>query len=753
MDPSDRKLIVFVTWLAGIAATLVALLVPLGYFSMGYSALSSTTQTTAAIKSEMAAQVISRTPEIWPYQSLRLAAAIAHHSHYPGAELVVIRDLDGKVVARHGQAPLPPLLSRSVRLYESGAEVGSLVVSHSLRGLLRETALAALAGLALGGFIFLVLRTLPLRALNRAFAALNLEKRRLQVSEKKYHELVNQIDDGILAVDRQGRITFANNAWARMTGFDHPRQLLDKSIFEFIVPDEKQRIIDIFHKDMASGTPTRLLDTSIARPDGEIRHIQVLPTVMLEQGKSVGAKAVIRDTTERRKAEQEIAFRASHDSLTGLPNRAMALQNLDYLLAQARRSEGFVAALFLDLDAFKQVNDNLGHEAGDELLCQAASRMREAVRETDIVARLGGDEFLVLLTSPCQFDTDTTNNTEACIIKVASSLAERLIATLREPFRIREQDSQVGASIGISLYPVDAVDSTTLLQHADNAMYRVKETGRNSYRFYSEEMSLRQEERLGIIKALHNAIERHEFKLLYQPIIDLSEGRMVGVEALIRWHTADGKVIPPQEFIPIAEDTGMILPISDWALGHACSQLRTWQQAGLGLHMAVNLSARQFWQNDLTRQTLQAVSAAGIDPGTLELEITENTLIQEPERMASTLEALHAQGLNISLDDFGTGYSSVDRLRKMPIGRLKIDLSFVRGIPDDADDRAIVTTIIRMAASLGMDTVAEGVETAEQWRYLHNAGCRYGQGFYFSRPVTADEISTMARQGRCWELD
>ena len=565
-------------------------------------------------------------------------------------------------------------------------------------------------------------------------------QQQLLASEEKYRDLVDQIDDGILAVDVQGRINFSNQAWARMAGFDKPEQVLNMSIFDFVTPDDKQRVADIFRKDMARGAPVRLLDTSIVQPDGSIRQIQIHPSIVLEDGRVIGAKAVIRDTTEHHQVEQEIAYRASHDALTGLPNRAMALQTLDYLLAQAKRSNGFVAVLFLDLDEFKLVNDTLGHEAGDKLLRQAAVRLREKLRESDFVARLGGDEFLVLLPSQCQHGESSEEETQNCIAQRASTLAERLIQAIKFPFQIEGQDVYVGTSIGISLYPADAPDPPTLLQHADSAMYRVKETGRNGYQFYSEEMSQKQTERARISNELHRAIAEEEFLLLYQPVIELSEGRMVGVEALIRWKTTNGDIVSPADFIPVAEDTGLILPIGDWTLREACQQLHVWQQHGLALHMAVNLSARQVWQSNIVEHTLQTVAAAGIEVQQLELEVTETALMQERSRMKSILQELHEHGLSFSLDDFGTGYSSLDRLKKLPISKLKIDQSFVAGIPGDADDMAIVSAVIQMATSLGLDAVAEGVETAEQWRYLRDRGCRYGQGFYFSRPVPADAI-------------
>jgi diguanylate cyclase (GGDEF)-like protein/PAS domain S-box-containing protein len=582
----------------------------------------------------------------------------------------------------------------------------------------------------------------------------NLERtqQELKQSEKKYHELVDKIDDGIIVVDTQGRVTFTNRAMATITGYHSTEQLLNQSIFDLVTAGDRQRVQDIFKRDIDTGRPTRLLDTSIVQPSGTVRFIQIKPSLVIEAGNVIGARAVIRDTTERHETEQEIAYRASHDSLTGLPNRSMVMQSLDYLLAQAKREHGYVAVLFLDLDEFKLVNDTLGHSAGDELLRQAALRLRNTIRASDVVARLGGDEFITLLASHCQQQTDDAEQIEGCISRHATTLAQRIIDTLKSPFHLNGQDAYVSASIGISLYPSDATDAATLLQFADSAMYRVKEMGRNGFHFYSEELTRRQTARLHLSNDLHRAIAEQEFLLMYQPIIDLDEGRMVGVEALIRWQTSDGQLLSPAQFIPVAESTGMILAIGNWVLAQACQQIRAWQQQGLELFVSVNLSARQLWQGDIIAQTLQIIEDSGIDHRLLELEVTERVMFQDPIRMEEVLQNLHDHHLDIALDDFGTGYSSLDRLKKLPISKLKIDRSFVEGIPDEPRDAAIVTSIIQLANNLQLQAVAEGVETAAQWRYLLAQGCPYGQGFYFSPPVTADEIEDMVGQAKQWEL-
>lgn len=463
--------------------------------------------------------------------------------------------------------------------------------------------------------------------------------------------------------------------------------------------------------------------------------------------------AALRTREQHRMSEEKLAYQAFHDILTGLANRAMIMESLEFALARARRFRGSAAILFIDLDDFKLVNDTLGHGAGNELLRQVAERLRKAIRETDIVARQGGDEFIVLMASDGSKErrpgaTAAENRFGA----EAAAVARRIIERMKQPFLLQGQEAYVGATIGISLFPDDAGDALTLLQHADSAMYRAKELGKNNFQFYSRELSQRQQQRLSLASRLHKALEQKEFVLHYQPIVDLSCGRLIGVEALIRWQTSKGDLVSPADFLPVAEDTGLIIPIGDWVLEQACRQLRAWQEQGMALRVAVNLSVRQFWQGDITAKVLNVVTETGVGKDVLDLEITESAMILDPGRTEVILRQFRDQGLSISLDDFGTGYSSLNRLKRFPINKLKIDKSFVDGIPGDEDDAAIVTAITQLARNLGIDAVAEGIETVGQWRFLHEQGCRFGQGYYFSRPVPATEIEAMLKCNRRWAL-
>jgi diguanylate cyclase (GGDEF)-like protein/PAS domain S-box-containing protein len=454
----------------------------------------------------------------------------------------------------------------------------------------------------------------------------------------------------------------------------------------------------------------------------------------------------LRTQQKHRQAEEQIAYQAFHDSLTHLPNRAMIMQSLGQAMAQIHRRGGAAAVLFIDLDEFKLVNDTLGHAAGDELLCQAAERLKSVVRGTDIVARQGGDEFIVLLARYGKRMVETELDQEAAIV------AQKILEEMQKPFLVKDQEVYVSASIGISLFPDDAGEMELLIQHADSAMYRAKELGRGNYQFFSKELSDRQQKKMALATMLHKAIEQQEFVLYYQPVIDLANGRMVGVEALIRWEREKGNLISPADFLPVAEDTGLILPIGDWVIREACCQAREWSDKGISLEVAINLSTRQMWHGDIAGQALDIINETGVSKDMIEFEVTESAMVIDPERMDTILKCFQENGINMSLDDFGTGYSSLDRLKHLPFDKLKIDKSFVDGIPDDEDDAAIVTATVQMTRSLGLCSLAEGIETVEQWRFLKSLGCGLGQGYYFSKPVPATEIERLFEQNHHWEL-
>ncbi|MGF1760679.1 EAL domain-containing protein [Photobacterium sagamiensis] len=455
----------------------------------------------------------------------------------------------------------------------------------------------------------------------------------------------------------------------------------------------------------------------------------------------------LRTQQKHKKAEEKITHLAFHDSLTGLPNRTTIMQLLNQAIDQIRLQGGAAAILFVDLDNFKLVNDTLGHAAGDELLCEAAERMKSVVRANDIVARQGGDEFIVLLTRYGRQTDETTLNQKAIIV------AQRILEEMQKPILVMGHDAYVSASIGISLFPDDAEEAAQVIQNADNAMYRAKELGRDNYQFFSRELSERQKKKMALATMLHKAIERQEFVLHYQPVVDLASGKMLGVEALIRWEKESGILISPADFLPVAEDTGLILPIGEWVIEEACCQARKWANKGISLQMAINMSPRQMWSADIGHDVLHIINRTGVSKNLLEFEVTESSMVKEAERTEKALEYFKKNGIKIALDDFGTGYSSLDRLKHLPFHKLKIDKSFVDGIPDDEDDVAIISATVKMSQSLGLSSLAEGIETVEQWRFLKDLGCDFGQGYYFSKPVTAAEIERLYQQEQHWMVE
>ncbi|MDD5330682.1 MAG: EAL domain-containing protein [Sulfuricella sp.] len=442
------------------------------------------------------------------------------------------------------------------------------------------------------------------------------------------------------------------------------------------------------------------------------------------------------DITERKAAEMQINFLAHHDPLTELPNRLLIRDRFKQARAYADRGGTRVALLFLDLDHFKTINDSLGHTTGDALLKAVASRLRECVRDTDTISRQGGDEFLIVLADV----SDTSSIT---------SVAAKILERLAEPFEFDERDLSTSVSVGAAVYPDDGEDFDTLLKKADTAMYQAKEAGRNACRFFDRQMNLDADERYSLRNSLRLALERGEFALHYQPQIDLAGGAVIGAEALIRWNHPELGLIAPGRFIPLAEDSGLIVPIGEWVLREACRQAVAWQKAGLPeLVVAANLSAVQFKRGKLEHTVMAALSESGLDPAFLELELTESILIKDTENVLQTVRHLKSLGVKLSIDDFGTGYSSLAYLKRFAVDKVKVDQSFIRDLATDPNDAAIVRAIIQMARSLGLRTIAEGVEEAQVLDYLRIYHCDESQGYHIGRPMPADEFAAYVADAR-----
>jgi diguanylate cyclase (GGDEF)-like protein len=440
-----------------------------------------------------------------------------------------------------------------------------------------------------------------------------------------------------------------------------------------------------------------------------------------------------RTEAEDRRArhEQRLEFLAQFDALTGLPNRALLSDRFTQMIVQAKRHDTLLGVLFIDLDHFKHVNDTLGHAGGDALLKETARRLQQCVRPGDTVARISGDEFAVLL-------GDLAHAEDAALV------AQKILDRLTAPFEIAATEIFVSASIGIAAFPADGADAESLLRAADAAMYRAKQAGRSAYQFFTPEIDQRTRARAQLGSDLRRALEREEFELAYQPKFDLRTGLPSGAEALLRWRRPDGDVVGPAQFIPVLEETGLIVQVGDWVLRRACADLKAWQDAGLQpVPVSVNVSARQFREPDLDARVGALVAAAGLDPALLELEITESQLMHDPEHAVRLVKAMHARGLRIAIDDFGTGYSSLSYLTRFPVSALKIDRSFVADVLDDAADAAIVRAIVDMAHTLGFLVVAEGVENDGQAAFLRGLGCEQAQGYLFARPMPAAQLGAL----------
>jgi diguanylate cyclase (GGDEF)-like protein/PAS domain S-box-containing protein len=548
----------------------------------------------------------------------------------------------------------------------------------------------------------------------------------LRESEIRYRLLFEQNAAGVCVSGLDGVIADCNATFATMIGAP-PSRIVGRSMSDLYANvSEADELIALLR---SAGT-LNSVEIELRRDDG--RTLWVLENlVLVGDGDAAEIHATIVDISDRKRAEEQIEFHAYHDVLTHLPNRKLFTDRLRHSITRAKRTSKPIAVMFIDIDHFKTINDTLGHTAGDVLLLEMARRLRDCVREDDTVARLGGDEFTIIL-SDLRHDED------------AVGIARKILATVQEPLSIGDAPITVTASIGIALYPVDGVEPESLLRNADHAMYRAKEEGRNTYQLCTDEMKLRAVERLAVETRLRSAVREEQLLLLYQPQVSLVTGRMIGVEALVRWNDPVRGIVEPESFIPIAEETRLILPLGEWVLKTACHQAKEWDKLGMGhLRVSVNLSARQFLQHDLVEMVKRAIDEAGLQPSQLELEITETTAMLNADVSVEVLRALRELGVGISIDDFGMGYSSLNYLKRFPLTAVKIDRAFVRDLGGEGGDGAIIGAVIGMARSLRLRVIAEGVETAEQFAFLRNRECDEAQGFYFSRPVSPEEVTRM----------
>jgi diguanylate cyclase (GGDEF)-like protein/PAS domain S-box-containing protein len=542
--------------------------------------------------------------------------------------------------------------------------------------------------------------------------------------------LYKTIADSVILANPYGEIININPEAQRLLGYSES-ELVGASL-EKIFCAESRSENNI--SELLNQCPVRGAETYMVTKTNEKTPVILSISECSDQYQTrLGFVLASKDVTEYKKAEEKIQYLATHDSLTGLPNRSMFTQLLEHAILSAKRNNKMLAVLFVDLDRFKTINDTKGHDAGDQLLITIARRYQSALRASDVVCRQGGDEFVILI-------EDVLKPNEL------KRVAGHIISTTYEPVILMGDECRVTASVGISVYPADGEDAQTLMKHADIAMYCAKEEGKNDYKFYSKDLQSVSMNRLAIERNLRLALERHEFSLHYQAKVNFKTGAITGVEALLRWQSPELGNITPTQFIPIAEETGIIVPIGKWVLRTACAQNVAWQKQGLpAVRMAVNLSLRQLLDSNLPRDIEQTLHDSGMDAEYLELEVTESMIMNDPRKMITILQRIKSMGVRLAIDDFGTGYSSLAQLKQFPVDTLKIDRSFIRNITEDSDDKAIAHAIISMGESLGLTVVAEGVETIEQLNYLKGQACDEMQGFYFSKPVVADQFAELLK--------
>ena len=549
-------------------------------------------------------------------------------------------------------------------------------------------------------------------------------------------EVLRSMSEAVAVIDLDFRFISVNPSFSRITGYSEEEVVgLNSSLLDSAQhsPEFYRRVRDILER-----TGHWAGEMWQRRKDDE----EFLGWIeMSEVRDSLGARshfvAVVNDITDKKRAEQELRYLANYDTLTGLPNRALLSERLGRAIIRARRQETRVAVLFLDLDRFTDINDSLGHAAGDRLLKAAAARLQSTVSASDTVARLGGDEFTVVL-----------EDVESLV--AVERMARDVLAAFSTPLEVDERhDVSITPSLGISLYPDHALVPTDLLKFADTAMYQAKAEGRNTYQVYNEAMDAEARHRAAIIAALRRALDRGEFRLVYQPRLALADGRITGVECLLRWQSAELGEIQPTEFIPLAEESGLIVPIGEWVLGEACRQLKAWRQQGLGdLRMGVNVSVLQLLRGNLAAYLKRLLLVTELPADRIELELTESMVMQNAEQTTAMLDELRKLGVSLAIDDFGTGYSSLVYLKRLPIDTLKIDKEFIDDLTRDADDEAITSTIVSMGHSLGLTVIAEGVENEQQLEFLRALGCDEVQGHWLSRPIDAERCLAFVRAWR-----
>jgi len=558
----------------------------------------------------------------------------------------------------------------------------------------------------------------------------------LEEAEARYRSLIERIP-AVVYADEGNETLYVNPQIEQILGVTPEAYLQDPDLWLSMVHPDDRPTVETESDAFLAGLGGDLADYRMVRPDGRVVWVRDRAYAERdEHGRVIFEHGILFDVTELKEAEARVAHMAFHDGLTGLANRQLFEETLTLAVERAKRDHTVVAVLFLDLDNFKLVNDSLGHHAGDRMLIELAERLRVCTRETDLVARQGGDEFLMLL---ADLHPDEVHG-------AVQTVADRVYEALAEPFELQGTEFHARGSMGISLFPQDATDAEELLKTADIAMYRAKRLEPGGHVFYTADADDALD-RLSFATRLREAVQGEDWLLHYQPVVDLSDRRVVGAEALIRWNDVHGGIVPPGEFIPIAEELGLIEAIGDWVVDEVAGQQHAWRAAGLDLEVSFNLSPRQLWTPRLAERLIGKMRDAGVEPTSLQAEITESTAMADPDRTQRILRDLHSWGLRLAIDDFGTGYSSLARLKHMPVDVLKIDREFIRNVDKDVRLAGMVRAMIQVAQSLDMVPLAEGVETEGEYVFLRSNGCRLAQGFWFAHPMPADELESIVRGG------
>lgn len=725
---ASPRLRTIVNRIAVAVAVLIAVGIPAGNFYVDYSRTANSLEFKAHLSAARAARYIYANDSLWQYQQLRLGEIIEFPETGDAPIVQAIYDKDGSLVLRQGPALPAPVIERRSPIVVSGRTVGTMAIETSLWSAIVSSFYVDALSVVLAIAAYLAMRWLPLRALDRAIGELRASERALMRQNEQLDAALTNMVQGLCMFDADGRLVISNARFAEIYGLPKDKIVTGMTVRDLMaVAAEHGKAVDV-----SPEATLALRDTVVGQANGGA-FVQ-----RLTDGRSIsiayrprpggGFVGTFEDITARLAAEERIRHLARFDALTDLPNRVTFYEQSASILAHLRRGES-VAFLSLDLDHFKSVNDTLGHPVGDVMLKAVADRMKSCIRGEDFVARLGGDEFaLIQVPSP-----------EAPELP---ALASRLIEVVGAPYEIEGHQIVIGLSIGIALAPTDGTEPDRLMKNADLALYRAKADGGGTYRFFEPAMDARMQERRALELDLRKAVLKGEFEVEYQPIIDVKTHAITSCEALVRWQHPQRGLVPPLEFITLAEETGLIVPIGEWVLNRACAEAVHWPEH---IMVSVNLSPAQFKSRNIVQTVRDALAKSGLPPKRLELEITELVLLEETDGAFAILHQLRDLGIRIAMDDFGTGYSSLGYLRSFPFDKIKIDASFIRDLPHKEDSVAIVRAVVGLGSSLGITTTAEGVETKDQLASLKTEGCDEFQGFLYSQPKSGAEIEALLR--------